>query len=162
MYTSAALLDIHERTHRSIQLLLDHLAGLPEADLHRSLDGFSYATVVLQLHHLLGAERYWLRILANGELVLDDDEADYGTIDDLRVLRERVAADTRAFLAQLSDAEASTPRSVTTYGGNQIDVSPAHVLLRTQTHAYQHHGEIASMLRQAGHTFPQRLDFPLT
>lgn len=162
MYTAAGLQDIHERTHRSIQLLLAHLAGLPAADLNRPLEGFSYPTIALQLHHVFGAERYWLRIIESDELVLDDDEAQYATIDALGSLREQVAASTRAFLAGLSDTEASTPRCVTTYGGNQLDVAPAHVLLRTQTHTYQHHGEIATMLRQLGHTFPSRLDFPLT
>jgi hypothetical protein len=50
---------------------------------------------------------------------------------------------------------------VTTYGGRELDVVPAHVLLRTQTHAYQHQGEIASMSRLLGQPFPAGLDFPL-
>lgn len=161
MYTTAGLLDIHERTHRSIQGVLDHLATLPEAELARSVEGFSYPTLVSLLHHVLGAERYWFGVLKE-DILLDDDEAAHQTIDALRTLRKDVAATTAAFLRSCTDEELSNPRTITKWNGETAEVAPAHVLLRTQTHAYQHQGEIASFLRQLGHTFPPMLDFPLT
>lgn len=160
MYTTAALIDIHERTHRSIGMLLDHLETLPPEDLARSVEGFSYPTLVSQLHHLLGAERYWLSVL-RGDLDLDDDAAAHQDLASLRSLEASIAESTRAFLHSLSDEDAGTPRTVTQFNGVEVDVVPAHVLLRTQTHAYQHQGEIASMTRQLGHAFPPGLDFPL-
>ena len=161
MYTSDGLLDIHERTHRSIQSLLEHCATFPEEDLHRSVEGFSYPTIVSQLHHLLGAERYWFGVL-RGEIQVDDDAAGHQTIDALRTLRHDVAKATAAYLHSATDQQLSSPCKVTKWNGETVDVVPAHVLLRTQTHVFQHHGEIASMSRLLGCRFPQGLDFPLT
>lgn len=160
MYTSAGLLDIHARTHRSLGMLLDHLATLPADVVAQSVDGFSYPTVVAQLHHLIGAERYWLGVL-RGEIRVDDDAAEHETIDGLQRMRAEVFDASAAFLGAASDDELSTARTITQFNGVEADVVPAHVLLRTQTHVYQHHGEIASMLRLLGQRFPQRLDFPL-
>ena len=56
MFTSAALIDIHERTHRSLQKLLDHCEGFTGDELRRELDGFGHETIMLQLHHVIGAE----------------------------------------------------------------------------------------------------------
>jgi uncharacterized damage-inducible protein DinB len=160
MYTSAGLLDIHERTHRSIQGVLDHCATLPKAELTRAGEGFSYPTLASQLHHVIGAERYWFGVLQE-DIFLDDDEAAHQTIEALRAMRQTVAEATAAFISSCSGAELSATRTITKWNGETAEVVPAHVLLRTQTHAYQHQGEIASMLRQLGHTFPPLLDFPL-
>ncbi|MDJ0521745.1 MAG: DinB family protein [Planctomycetota bacterium] len=160
MYTTAALLDVHERTHRSIQGVLAHLEGLPAEELQREVPHFSYPTLAQQLHHVITAERYWLRVL-RGELVLDQDQDEYTTVDALQALRAEVAADTVSYIGSSSDDDVNRIRTVTTYGDRQVDLAPALVVLRTQTHAYQHQGEIASMLRHLGHTFPSGLDFPL-
>ena len=160
MYTAAALLDIHERTHISMRRLLDHLDGLPEAALETPLEGFSYPTLLAQVHHVLAAERYWMGVL-EGRIRVDDDLAAHATVASLRALEGEVGEATRALLASLSDEEARSPRRVTKWNGVEMDVAPAHVLLRTQTHAFQHQGEIATMLRQLGHGFPAMLDFPL-
>lgn len=153
-------MDIHARTHRSLLALLDHLDKLPEDAVRTAGEGFSYPTVIAQLYHVFGAERYWMQVL-QGTIHTDDDEAQYDTLASLRVLEADVARATREFLASLSDADARSPRRVTQWNGVSVDITPAHVLLRTQTHAYQHQGEIATLLRQLGHPFPSRLDFPL-
>ncbi len=160
MYTTDALLDIHERTHRSIAKVMAHVATLPADELNRPLEGFSYPTLASQLHHVIGAERYWMQVML-GTIQLDDDASEHETIEALQATREQVAAGTRAYIGGLTDAQASAPTSVTQWNGKTIDVVPAHVVLRTQTHAYQHQGEIATMLRQLGHGFPSMLDFPL-
>ena len=160
MYTTAALLDIHRRTHDSIQGVLDALGALPPEEMTKEVAGFSYPTLATQVHHYLGAERYWFSVLS-GDLNLDDDADQHGTVEALRGMREQVAETTRAMVAGWSDEEASAPRTITKWNGETAEVVPAHVLLRTQTHVYQHHGEIASMLRQLGHRFPSMLDFPL-
>ncbi len=161
MYTQAALLDIHARTHRSLQMVIDHCATLPVDDLLRAVEGFSYPTLASQLHHLIGAERYWLGVL-RGEILLDDDADAHQTIEALSGLRVAVEAATAGYLRGASDTELSSPRTVTKWNGDTVDLVPAHVLLRTQTHVFQHHGELASMIRLLGHQFPSGLDFPLT
>ncbi|MDF1702360.1 MAG: DinB family protein [Planctomycetota bacterium] len=160
MYTTAALLDIHARTHRSLTGTLDHLATLPAENLQRTVEGFSYPTLCSQLHHVFGAERYWFEVL-QGSIRLDDDEAEHRDLASLRALRASVEATTAQYLGRLSDDDVSAARTVKNWKGDEVSLLPAHVLLRTQTHAYQHQGEIASMLRQLGHGFPPGLDFPL-
>lgn len=160
MYTAAGLLDIHQRTHRSLGSLLDACERLPSADLLRPLEGFSYPTIAAQLHHVLGAERYWFGVL-RGELLTDDDAEAHPSVDALRALRVVVAEATTTYLRAQDDAALSAPCAVRKWTGEQVEVVPAHVLLRTQTHAYQHQGEISAMVRLLGHSFPPGLDFPL-
>jgi len=161
MYTAAGLSDIHERTHRSFVKLLEHCSGFSEEELSRELDGFGYPSIRLQLHHMIGAERYWVGVLHGLEL-WDENETDFASMDALRAFRERVAATTTEFLHAASDEELNTPRTMTTWGNKQVDLAPAHVLLRTQTHLFQHQGQVAAMSRLLGRPIPPGLDFPLT
>ncbi len=160
MHSAAGLIDLHERVHRCLRGLLDHCAGFSEEQLSRELDGFGYPSIRLQLHHAIGAEQYWVGVL-RGLMLTDEDEADYGSMDALRAFRERVADATAAYLRSASDAELNTPRSMTTWGDKQVDLVPAHVLLRTQTHVFQHMGQITAMSRLLGRPVPAGLDFPL-
>ena len=45
VHTSEALLDIVERTHRSLNMLMDHCQELEVEELSRPLDGFGYPSV---------------------------------------------------------------------------------------------------------------------
>jgi uncharacterized damage-inducible protein DinB len=94
-------------------------------------------------------------------MLVDEDPADHASLDALRVFRERVVATTVAYLAQVSDAELNTARTMTTWGDKRVELMPAHVLLRTQTHIFQHQGQIAAMARLLGRPIPRGLDFPL-
>jgi len=160
MYTAAGLLDLHERTHRSFGKLLDHCAGFSAEELSRELDGFGYPTILLQLHHAIGAERYWVGVL-RGQMLVEEDETDGASIEALCAFRERVAADTVAWLQAADAAELNTPRTMTTWGDKVHDLVPAHVLLRPLTHVFQHQGQIAAMCRLLGRPIPPGLDFPL-
>lgn len=160
MYTATALLDLHDRVHRSLQGFLDHCAGFSDEELARELDGFGYPSIRLQLHHVIGAEQYWFGLL-RGLMLTDEDEADYASIDALRAFRERVADATTEYLRATSDAALNAPKTVTNWQNKQVDVVPAHVLLRTQTHIFQHQGQVAAMSRLLGRPIPSGLDFPL-
>jgi uncharacterized damage-inducible protein DinB len=159
MYTAEALADIHERTHRSLAKLLAHCDGLGAAAVDRPVEGFGYATVRLQLHHVIGAERYWLGVL-EGRMDAEDDDAAFPTIASLAAFRERVAAATRAYLAGAAAPELNTPRPMVTWGGKRRVLVPAHVILRTQTHVYQHTGQVAAMCRLLGRPV-EGMEFPL-
>lgn len=160
MYTAAALIDLHERTHRSLGKLLDHCAAFSQDETGRELEGFGYPTLLLQLHHMIGAEQYWVGVL-RGLMLTDEDEADYASIDALRAFRERVAAITEDYLRAASNDELNTAATKTTWGDKQVELVPAHVLLRTQTHIFQHQGQVAAMCRLLGRPIPPGLDFPL-
>ena len=69
MHTSAGLRDLHDRTHRSLQKLLDHCAGFTDEELRREMAGFGYPNILLQLHHMIGAEQYWIGVLEGKMLV---------------------------------------------------------------------------------------------
>jgi len=160
MYTAAALVDVHARTHTSLGKLLDHCAGFEPEELAQELAGFGYPTLALQLHHMIGAEQYWFGVLL-GLMLVDEDDADHASIDALRAFRERVARETAAYLRATPDEALNAPTTVTTWGDRVVDVVPAHVLLRTQTHVFQHQGQVAAMARLLGRPIPRGLDFPL-
>ena len=159
MYTAEALADIHERTHESLAMILAHADALGQEAVDRTLPEFGYPTVRLQIHHVLGAERYWIGVI-HGRMVGDDDEAAFPTIASLAALRAEVAAATRAYLAGASAAELNTPRPMVTWGGKERILMPARVVLRTQTHVYQHQGQITAMARLLGSPLVGS-DFPI-
>ena len=160
MHTADAMRDLHARTHASLGKLLDHCAGFSGEELRRELEGFGYPTVLRQLHHVVGAEAYWVGVL-QGQMLVDELEADMASVDALRAFRERTVAATVAYLRSASEAELNTRRPMTTWGGRRADLVPAHVLLRTQTHVFQHQGQVAAMCRLLGRPVPPGLDFPL-
>jgi uncharacterized damage-inducible protein DinB len=158
--TAEDLLEIHRRTHTSLRALLEHCAGFSDADQRRSLEGFGYPTLLLQLHHVIAAERYWVGVL-RGEMLSDDLEADYASLDAVRAFEARVADATVAWLRGASEAEIRTRREMTTWGDRRQQLVPALVILRTQTHAYQHQGQVTAMCRLLGRPVGPGLDFPL-
>ncbi len=160
MHTSDGLADIHERTHRALSRMIAHCGAMGPGAADRPLEGFAYPTVRLQIHHILGAERYWIGVL-QGRLAGDDDEASFPTIASLEALRAEVGAATRAWLAAASAAELNTPRPMVLWGGKERVLVPAHVVLRTQTHVFQHTGQVAAMCRLLGSP-ATAMDFPLT
>ncbi len=160
MYTVEALNDLHARTHWSVEKLLDHCAGFSETELARELEGFGYATLLEQLQHVIGAERYWVGVL-QGEMLTHEDEADRASVGALRAFRERVVRATRDYLDAATPEELNTAREMTTWGDKQVVLVPARVVIRTQTHVFQHQGQVAAMCRLLGRPVPRGLDFPL-
>ena len=160
MFSAQALIDVHQRTHRSLIQLIDHCSQLKIGDFDRVLEGFGYGSIRLQLHHIIGCERYWIGVLC-GEMLVDEREEDHESVAALRRFREQVFSTTAEYLKTASESELNTPRSVTTWGAGERSLTPALVFLRTQTHAYQHQGQVAAMCRLVGHPIPAGLDFPL-
>lgn len=160
MYTQDALLDLHERSHRSLRRLIEHCRDLDVEAFHRELPGFGYPTIHLQLHHVIGAEEYWIGVL-QGKLLVDDSSAEYPTADSLERYREQVARTTEAYVRGRSESEMNTALEVITWQGNKRIVVPAHVVLRPLTHIYHHQGQVLAMCRILGRPHPGGLDFPM-
>jgi uncharacterized damage-inducible protein DinB len=160
MYTKEALLDLHERAHRSLRKLLAHCTQLSAESLDRKLEGFGYPTVRLQLHHVIGAEEYWIGVL-QGKILADDNDADFPTVATLGTYRERVAHVTREYLEAVSQSELNTAREMITWQGTKRELVPALVVLRPLTHLYQHQGQVLAMCRLLGMPGPNGLDFPV-
>jgi uncharacterized damage-inducible protein DinB len=159
MHTPAALLDLHERVHRNVRGLLEHCFTLDAAELNRELPGFGYPTVRLQLHHMIGAEEYWVGVLV-GVVDPDDDDSAFPDVNALEAWRGRVAAATQAYLRSVTAETLNNARPHATWGGRTRVFSPARAILRTQTHHYQHQGQVLAMCRLLGKP-GGGLDFPL-
>ena len=161
MYTPEAILDVHERAHRNLTALLVHCRELSSEDLNRELAGFGYPTVRLQLHHAIGAQKYWIGVL-EGRMDADDDAPDYPTVASLQAYRESVFALTEAYLRADTVEELNTARPMVTWGNKQKVLTPAHVVMRTLMHLYHHQGQVVAMCRLMGkpHT-GTGLDYPL-
>jgi len=149
MHTADALREYHERAHGNLRELIAHGLELDVDEADRELAGFGYSTVRLQLHHVIGAERYWIGVL-EGRIDADDDSDDYPTVGSLEVMRRAVFAATEAYLQSASSEELNTPRAMMTWRGHERVLVPAHVLMRTLTHIYQHQGQVAAMCRLLG------------
>lgn len=160
MYTSAALLDIHDRCHRSLRKYIDHCRALTDEEQTRELPGFGYPTVRLQLHHIIGGEKYWVSVIENC-MDAGEDESDAASLDAIEPFRARTAAKTREYLTAASTDELNTPRRMTTWNQQDVTLVPAQVIMRTQTHIYNHLGQICAMCRTMGKTPPPGMDYPL-
>ena len=160
MYTAEALLDIHERCHRSLRMLMDHCREMGAEKLDRPLDGFGAKTIRVQLHHVLGAQKYWLSVVED-RMNADHDDADYPTLDSLETFRAEVYAGTEAYLRATPDETLNAAREFLTWGDKRVPLVPARVILRTQTHLFQHLGQITAMCRLLGSPVPPGMDFSL-
>ena len=160
MYTVAALRDVHTRCHQSLDGFLTHAASIESDALARELEGFGYPTILQQFHHVVGAEQYWLGVV-RGEMLVDEDEADFASVEAVRAFADRTRATTRAWFDATNDDDVNRVRAMTTWGDKQVELAPAHVVLRTQTHLFQHLGQVAAMCRVVGKPIPAGLDFPI-
>ena len=160
MHTAEALLDLHQRSHQSLVALLTHCRAFSSDELNRELEGFGYSTVQLQLHHLIGAEKYWIGVL-EGRIDADEDAPDYPTIKLLENYREQVISVTKAYLESASGEDINTARPMMTWGEREQVLTPSQVFLRTQTHLYHHLGQIAIMCRLLGKP-SNGLDYPIS
>ena len=159
MHTPETLLELHERAHRNLAALLAHCRGLSAEEMNRELAGFGYPTVRLQLHHAIGAEKYWIGVL-QGRMDADEDSPDYPTMSSLEVYREHVFTTTEAYLRPAAVEELNTARSMLTWGNKAQVLTPAHVFMRTVTHLYHHQGQVVAMCRLLGKPCAG-LDYPL-
>ncbi len=160
MLTDTAALDIHDRTHGCLRRLMAHLASFSLDELRQTQEGFGYSTILEQLQHAIGAERYWMGVLRS-EMLVDEDENDRVSLDTLEAFRARVAKDTQTLLLNMSSRDLDTPRTVTTWRDKTVEVKPSWVFMRTQMHMFHHMGQVAAMARQLGRAVPPGLDFPV-
>ncbi len=151
--TPEGLLEIHERAHRNLKGYLAHCRTLDGEAFDGTMTVFGGASVRLQLHHAIGAERYWIGVL-QGRVDADDEPHLYPTIESLERYRETTFAATQAYLRKASVEELNTPRPMMTWKKEEHMLHPGHVVMRTITHIYHHQGQIASMLRLLGSPSP--------
>jgi uncharacterized damage-inducible protein DinB len=159
MYTNEALIDLHERSHKSLKKMLEHCSKLSTEELNREIPGFGYPSVRLQIHHEIGAQEYWIGVI-NGEITFDDNDSVFPTIETLETYRNKIYQTTEEYLRSASTEELNTERLMKTWDNNEHMMIPARIFIRTMTHIYYHNGQIYAMCKQMGKPAPGT-DFPI-
>jgi len=159
MYNAEGLLDFCRRAHQSFDKLLEHCRSLSDAEFNRKMEGFGYPTIKLQLHHAIGAQKYWIGVL-QGRMDVDDDPNAQFSMDDMIAYRDSVVQITEQYLNAASPEELNSARPMITWGNVERVLIPAHVVIRTLTHLYQHQGQVAAMCRLLGKPIEPGMDYP--
>ena len=153
MFSRQAIKDLHNWTHESLDILLEHCSALGPEQLQQLLPGFGIPTAWKQLLHIVEAEEGWVCDLQNIAWTrwLDENTAD---IKALIENKRRVQSATRAYLDRLSESELNTTLAVRPRQWFGDLKSPAFILLHVATHSFHHKGQVAAMLRTLGHPTP--------
>jgi len=153
MFTNSGIRELHGATHESLDLLLRHVATVPDPLLRQTIAGFGFPTVWKQLVHILTVEEGWVHDLQFKEFSgWFEDEAP--TREALLSHKSRILAATRAYLDGLSDEQLNTTLPKRPEGWSGELRSPAFILLHLITHTFHHKGQVVAMLRMLGHPAP--------
>lgn len=152
MFTKTGIIELHATTHERLDLLLRHVATVPDHLLHETFSGFGHESVWKQLVHILTCEEGWIHDLQNK--AFDGWYKDCATIQDLRVAKDRIREATQTYLGNLTEEQLNTilVKRPAEWGGELR--SPAFIILHVITHAFHHKGQIVAMLRILGYPAP--------
>jgi len=153
VFTKIGIRALHGWTHERLDMLLSHAGLLTPEEFVAEIPGFGAASVRDQLSHAIQCEQVWVRRLQEIPWTALAREAE-GTPDLLRQAKQRIAAETIAYLDQLSDAELNMelPHRPLDWSGPLR--SPAFILHHVITHAFHHKGQIVAMFRLLGYPAP--------
>jgi uncharacterized damage-inducible protein DinB len=153
MFTKAGIIELHATTHERLDLLLRHLATVPDEPWHKPIPGFGHPSVWKQLMHILTCEEGWIHDLQNKPFASWHPE-DCPTIGALQASKNRIREATRIYLGNLTEEQLNTPlpERPPDWGGEIR--SPAFILLHVITHAFHHKGQVVAMLRILGYPAP--------
>ncbi len=159
MYTPESLLDIHERSHRSLTKLLEHCRDFSADEINREMAGFGYPTLRLLLYHTIGTEEYWIGVI-QGNLPADGDDSLYPNIESLEQYGRETFAAIEEYLHSASPEELNTPLKMAVDPGVERILTPALVIMRIQMHLYHHLGQVMAICRLLGKP-ASGMDFPI-
>lgn len=89
MFSKAGIVELHTATHERLDLLLRHIATVPEELLHKPVSGFGHPSIWKQLVHILTCEEGWVHDLQN-KAFPGWDERDCATMPALRAAKDRI------------------------------------------------------------------------
>jgi len=153
MFTKAGITELHVAMHERLDLLLLHVATVPDELRHKPISGFGHQSIWKQLVHILTCEEGWVHDLRNRAFA-DWSEGDCPTLAALLAAKERVREATRTYLDDLTEEQLNTTladRPVDWHGELR---SPAFIVLHVITHTFHHKGQIVAMLRILGYPAP--------
>ena len=153
MFTRAGIKELHRATHGSLDVLLSHVATVPDELVRKELTGFGFPTVWKQLVHILTVEEGWVHDLQCKEFP-GWFEQDAPTMAALLEHQSRIREATRAYVDSLSEEQLNTTLAKRPEGWFGELRSPAFILLHVITHSFHHKGQVVAMLRTLGHPAP--------
>jgi len=153
MFSKAGILELHATTHERLDLLLRHVATVPEELLHKSISGFGHGSIWKQLVHILTCEEGWVHDLQNQPFP-GWSEDDCPSMAALQDAKRRIREATRTYVGALTEEQLNTTlkHRPVDWGGELR--SPAFILLHVITHAFHHKGQVVAMLRILGYPAP--------
>jgi uncharacterized damage-inducible protein DinB len=153
MFTKVGIIELHGTMHERLDLLLRHVATVPDDLRRKPISGFGHPSIWKQLVHILTCEEGWVHDLQN-EPFAGWTEEDCPTMAALKDAKERIRAATRAYVVGLAEVQLNTTleERPVDWGGELR--SPAFILLHVITHAFHHKGQIVAMLRILGYPAP--------
>ncbi len=153
MFTKAGIIELHATTHKRLDLLLGHVATVPDELCRRPIPGFGHPSIWKQLVHILTCEEGWVHDLQN-KAFAGWNEDDCPTMEALVAAKERIREVMRFYLGGLTEEQLNTTlaQRPVDWGGELR--SPAFILLHVMTHAFHHKGQIVAMLRILGYPAP--------
>jgi uncharacterized damage-inducible protein DinB len=153
MFTKSGLMQLHATTHERLDLLLRHIATVPDELTRKPIAGFGYASIWKQLVHILTCEEGWVHDLQNRAFA-GWQGGDCPTIADLLAAKSRIQEETRGYMVSLTEEQlnATLTERPADWGGELR--SPAFILLHVITHAFHHKGQVVAMLRIVGYPAP--------
>src|SRR5215469_12488207 len=128
MFTNVGIRALHGATHESLDVLLGHVATVPNDLLRKELAGFGFPTVWKQLVHILTVEEGWVNDLQHKEFPGWFEEH-APTIDTLLGHKDRILNGTRAYIDSLSEEQLNTTLAKKPKGWFGELRSPAFILL---------------------------------
>jgi uncharacterized damage-inducible protein DinB len=133
--------------------MLEFLAGIPADDLTRDT-GTSFGSLLGTMSHILGAEQIWLSRFVGSPLERLPTERDYADLPSLAAGFVDFWPQLEVFMASLSDAQVAADLTWTNSRGETHTTSTHRALLHFANHSTYHRGQVASQLRQLGHSPP--------
>ena len=153
MFTLDGVRKLHDWTHSSLSLLLNHLSVIPAEDYAKALPAFGFPTLREQVIHILNCEGFWIHML-QGLPYADRDPAECSAVVDARLFQQEVSRQTHTYLSGLTDQKLNSAKELRFSDGDIAVRTPALVLHHVLTHAFHHKGQIVAMSRALGHPAP--------
>jgi uncharacterized damage-inducible protein DinB len=153
MFSKAGIAELHGAMHERLDLLLRHVATVPDSLQREPIPGFGHSSIWRQLVHTLTCEEGWVQDLQD-KTFAGWGEEDCPTMEALLAAKGRISEATRTYLDNLSEEQLNTTlaKRPVDWGGELR--SPAFILLHVITHAFHHKGQIVAMLRILGYPAP--------
>jgi len=153
MFSKAGIIELHAVTHERLDLLLRHVATVPDDLRHKLIPGFGHPSIWKQLVHILTCEEGWVHDLQN-KVFPGWLEEDCRTMAVLQANKDRIREATRTYVSGLAEEQLNTTlaKRPADWGGELR--SPAFILLHVVTHVFHHKGQVVAMLRILGYPAP--------